>query len=303
MAGAAVAAALLVASCGDDGAGTDTTAAPVTTVPTTTVPATTVPATTVPPTTPDSTTAPVTTVAPAERTVNAYFVRGEKVGVGHRRATGTAVARAAVEALLAGPTAAERAAGLSTAIPAGTRLLGLTIAAGTATVDLTGTFASGGGSLSMQLRVAQVVHTLTQFPTVTRVAFHLDGRPVAAIGGEGIVVDPPVGRDTFEGVAPAILVETPAPGDIVASPLRLAGTANTFEAVFQHRLTDAAGHVLAEGNDMATSGTGTRGTFAVSVVFAAPPVGTTGTLRVWESSAKDGSAINVVEIPVVFGRG
>ena len=36
-------------------------------------------------------------------------------------------------------------------------------------------FAAGGGTLSMQARVAQVVYTLTQFPTVSPVDFMLDG--------------------------------------------------------------------------------------------------------------------------------
>ena len=54
----------------------------------------------------------------------------------------------------------------------------------------------------MRLRVAQVVYTLTQFPTIQRVAFALDGTPVEAIGGEGVVVWPPVGRAAFQDLAP-----------------------------------------------------------------------------------------------------
>jgi len=48
----------------------------------------------------------------------------------------------------------------------------------------------------MLTRVAQVVYKVTQFPAVQRVAFLLDGKPVSAIGGEG-VVDPPVTRAAF----------------------------------------------------------------------------------------------------------
>ena len=108
-----------------------------------------------------------------------------------------AVARAALSELLAGPAAAEAAAGLTTAIPAGTTLRSVAIAGGTATVDLSRDFESGGGSSSMLTRVAQVVYTVTQFPAVQRVAFRLDGKPVSAIGGEGVVVDPPVTRADF----------------------------------------------------------------------------------------------------------
>ena len=37
----------------------------------------------------------------------------------------------------------------------------------------------------MQTRLAQVVYTLTQFPTVDGVVFSLDGEPIDVLGGEG----------------------------------------------------------------------------------------------------------------------
>ena len=101
----------------------------------------------------------------------AYFTRGEKVGVAARRVreeSSIALANAAMEALLAGPTAEEAEFGLGTTIPTGTRLNGIAIEDGVATVDLSPEFASGGGSLSMLLRVTQVVCTLTQFDDIER---------------------------------------------------------------------------------------------------------------------------------------
>src|SRR6185369_5684622 len=95
------------------------------------------------------------------------------------------VATAALSALLAGPTQAERALGLTTAIPGDTRPIGVTIANGVAHVDLTSDFESVGGSRSQQLRLAQVVYTLTQFPTVKSVRFSLDGSPVSVVSGSG----------------------------------------------------------------------------------------------------------------------
>jgi hypothetical protein len=129
---------------------------------------------------------------PAEETsFNVYLVRDERLGVGLRTVPRTvAVAEAALQGLLGGPTAEEAEAGLSTQIPEGTRLLGVEITDAVATVNLSGEFESGGGSLSMQVRVAQVVFTLTQFDTVDRVAFMIDGAPAEAIGGEGIIVSP-----------------------------------------------------------------------------------------------------------------
>lgn len=235
---------------------------------------------------------------PAETALGIYLVRGELLAPVRRRVAATpAVARAALEQLLAGPTAEERAAGYGTLVPAGTRLLDVAVADGVATVDLSGDFASGGGSLSMLLRVAQVVYTATRFPAVDRVAFRLDGEPVDAIGGEGVSVSPPVGRETFEGQAPLILVEDPLPGDAVTAPLRVRGSANVFEATVSLEVVDDEGGVLADTFTTATSGTGTRGTFATAIGL---PEASAGPVRLtaYESSAKDGSRLHVVTVPL-----
>ena len=246
--------------------------------------------------------------APAQSRVAVYFIRGEKLGVGARQAEGQAVARAALEALLAGPSDEERDAGMTTEIPDGTELLDLAVADGTATVDLSGAFDDGGGSASMQARVAQVVATLTQFPSIERVAFRLDGEPVTAIGGEGVAVDPPLGRGDIEAQTPAILVESPAVGETVSSPLTIRGTANTFEANFRVSVTAADGTTLYDSFVTATSGSGVRGTFdetfALTEGAAAGPV----TLTVWEDNQSSGEGgtpprMHVVEIPLVLDVG
>ena len=48
-------------------------------------------------------------------------------------------------------------------------------------------------------------------------------------------------RADFEEQTPIILVESPLPFEEVTSPLRVTGTANTFEATFQYELLDARG--------------------------------------------------------------
>ena len=108
------------------------------------------------------------------------------------------------------PTRTSRGSGtITTAIPAGTRLLGLTIKNGVATVDLSTEFDSGGGSASMQYRLAQVVYTLTQFSTVRSVVFQIEGQTVTVFGSEGIVLDGPVGRADYTDQLPAIFVDRP----------------------------------------------------------------------------------------------
>jgi spore germination protein GerM len=238
-----------------------------------------------------------TTTVAATRTLRVYFVRGETLAVAHRTVAATAPpARAALDALLAGPETAD--GGMTTAVPTGTKALGVSIGGGIATVDLTRTFESGGGSLSMFNRIAQVVYTMTQFPTVQRVAFRLGGQAVESIGGEGIIVDPPTSRADYYGQLPPILVEEPAIGDTVSSPLVVSGSSDVFEAVMQFRIRDADGRVLVRAQDNATSGTGTRGTFRTTLRFSATT--DTGTLEVYDVSMKDGSEIDLQSIPLRF---
>jgi hypothetical protein len=245
-----------------------------------------------------TTTATTTETAAEEQRLLVYFMRGEQIGAGARLVPETpAVGAEAVRALLEGPTEEEAAAGLASAIPAGTRLLDLEIADRVATVNLSEDFASGGDSLSMQARAAQVVHTLTQFPTVDAVAFELEGEPFEALAGEGFNPVSPVSRADFEHLAPQILLETPAVGETVRNPLRILGTANTFEATFMVALLDASGRELARDFVTATSGSGERGTFDKELPFGAE-VPFAGTVKVWEASAEDGSEIHVVEVPV-----
>jgi len=244
-----------------------------------------------------STASATSTTVAATSTASVYLFRDEKVGPVRRPVVAATPARSAMSELLAGPTARERAAGLVTMIPVGTRLLGIVITNGIATVDLSKEFTSGGGSLSMQGRVAQVVYTLTQFSTASSVNFKIDGVPLTLLGGEGIMLDTPQTRADSENMTPAILVESPLPFDRVASPVRITGTANTFEATFQITVTDSAGKTVYDHFATATSGSGTRGTFDESVTFSGATPGR-GTLEVYESSAEDGRPINVVKIPI-----
>ena len=105
-----------------------------------------------------------------------------------------AVLRAALGALLTGPTAQERARGLSTEIPAGTRLRGVAVREGVATIDLSEAVATGGGSHSMRARLWQIVYTATQHPAAPQAQVLVEGQQRPGLGGEGVVIDRPIGR-------------------------------------------------------------------------------------------------------------
>lgn len=198
-----------------------------------------------------------------------------------------AIGGATLHALLDGPLPREQAGGLISAIPDSVILLGLGIASGTATVDLSTEFAGAGPQADFQARVAQVLYTLTQFSTVKRVAFEVDGVAVAVPDGEGVSQTRPVRRDDYLSLLPDIFVETPRWGEATQTPIRLTGTANVFEATFLAEVSNASG-TLFEKQVMASCGTGCWGTFEERLPFTvdhAQP----GKLVVYTLSAADGS--------------
>jgi Immunoglobulin-like domain of bacterial spore germination/Sporulation and spore germination len=187
------------------------------------------------------------------------------------------------------------------AVPDDTRLLGIAIHNGLATVDLTSEYQSGGGALSMQTRLGQVVYTLTQFPTVQRVRFRLDGEPVNVFSSEGIVLKNPVGRSDYADLLPAITVDKPAAGAHVTSPVTVSGTANVFEANVTVEVLDANGKVVGKTFTTASCGTGCRGTYSVDVTYKVAQE-QPGTIVVHDDDAAGtGTPPHSVRIPVTLG--
>ena len=230
-----------------------------------------------------------------------WFAHGEALApVPRVRDFTRRVGTAAVEDLLAGPTADEAAEGFTSAIPEGTQLLGLSIEDGVATVDLSSEFETGGGSLSMLSRLGQVACTLDQFETVSGVLFRLDGEPVDVFSGEGIILDHPVTCDDYSEIVPPITVEEPRDGDEVSSPVRVRGTANVFEANVSVEILDSRGRTIARTFTTATCGTGCRGDYSVSLTFETARE-QRGTIVVHDDDAAGtGTPPHSVRIPVTL---
>lgn len=97
--------------------------------------------------------------------------------------------------------------------------------------------------------------------------------------------------------APAISILSPPEGATVSSPVSASGTANTFEAALTVDALNEAGDVLCIRQVMATSGSGTPGTWDTQLGFAPESASDTApiTLRAYAISADDGSMIDLVE--------
>jgi hypothetical protein len=197
-----------------------------------------------------------------------------------------AVATRALQAVAAGPSTAEAGAGVKSAIGSGAQLALKGISNGIATVSTPAGFRTGD-SATRRLREAQIVFTLSQYPTVRRVLFSGTTSPVA--------------RNDFEDLVPAITVASPVIGQRVASPVKISGTADAFEATVSMRILDAHGRELAKGFTTATCGSGCRGDYTTTLrytVAADQP----GVVEVYEDSAESGQRIHVVDIPVTLTK-
>jgi hypothetical protein len=137
-----------------------------------------------------------------------YFPQGEQLVAVSRPGSN---ARAAVTALLAGPTRAETARQFRSQIPAKTLLRSIRVSGGVATVDLGERFASGRDTESLSARIAQLVFTVTSVPGVRSVRVLVSGgvplglfpgyalsRPVTRAQAARPIVPPPrpPGEDT-----------------------------------------------------------------------------------------------------------
>ena len=99
---------------------------------------------------------------------------------------------------------------------------------------------------------------------------------------------------------PARAIRQPRPFDIVDDPVKLSGVGTGFEATFAARVRDADGTELTLVSIMA-GGTGIWANFHELIALPAAPSTPQGPLEVFEFSAKDGSEVDKVTIPITFG--
>lgn len=98
------------------------------------------------------------------------------------------VARASILGLIQGP----QSQGLSASIPAGTKLLDISINSGLCTVDFSKEFVENhsGGSAGELVTLSSIIKTLTQFDTIKQVQILVEGKKGATLGN--ILLDKPL---------------------------------------------------------------------------------------------------------------
>ena len=216
-----------------------------------------------------------------------------------------AVAAAAVKELLRGRPVFP---GSRPPFAAGTRLRGVRIDGGTATVDLSREVLRGRPGDSQRYPLQALVHTVTQFRTVKRVVVAVEGRSSGSVAGRSLAefwdVAPgeALKRDPAVRLAPISLVD-PGPGTLVqGGRLVVKGEACVHEGNVSLRLRDGGGRVMAQGYTTAATAAPGRGPFSGALTFTAPGQAQRWTLEVFEVSAADGSIVYAVHVPVWVGR-
>ena len=113
----------------------------------------------------------------ARPTAKVFFVQGRHFVVKTRRVSADwPLAFEAVKALLAGPTAAERAAGVTTTLPRGLKLSSVKVSGGTVILDLGSTRSTAAVDVAARpVRAAQLVYTVMALPAAKRVDIRVNG--------------------------------------------------------------------------------------------------------------------------------
>ena len=189
--------------------------------------------------------------------------------------------------------------GFASSQPEGVAPLSVELDNRTAVVDYPAEFESGGGTMLMTSRLAQVVFTATGVPGVDAVLFMVEGEILDVFSGEGIVLDGPQTRMDYVDLLPLIFLDEPAIGSRVNSAFVIGGIANVFEATVQFEIVNESGNVIQAGFTTASCGTGCWGEFAAEALFFVPEE-TPGEIVVYEEAALDGSRVNEIRYPVTL---
>ena len=104
----------------------------------------------------------------------------------------------AIKSLISGPKSEEKAKGVYTEIPSGTKLISIHETQAEVIVNLNSAFEQGGGTESLYKRLYQLIKTAKR-NTTKPVYLYIDGSKAEVIGGEGIMITQPLNDNSLDG--------------------------------------------------------------------------------------------------------
>ncbi|OPY58142.1 MAG: Spore germination protein GerM [Pelotomaculum sp. PtaU1.Bin035] len=210
------------------------------------------------------------------------------------------VIKAALEELI---NAAPVTPGAARVLPPATKIRGITVRDGLATVDFSrDVLRANVGASGESLGIQSIINTVTEFPGVQKVSFLVEGKldqESKNWWGHVGLYDQPFARDVSKVYEPAIWITAPTTGQKVASPLEVRGSARVFEAAVNARLLDDSGEIMASGYANAAQGAPGRGEFILPLNFQAASPGH-GKVEVFWISPKDGKELDKVVVPIAW---
>ncbi len=103
-----------------------------------------------------------------------------------------------IEVLLSGPSSTELSRGLLNLIPDGSQLLSASVRNGVAYLSFNEAFRFNPmGVEGYHAQLKQIIYSATEFPSIDRVQFLIEGQNVEWLGGEGVNIGTPLGRNSF----------------------------------------------------------------------------------------------------------
>lgn len=215
----------------------------------------------------------------------------------HEVAKTSAVATSAINELISGTVQDVNA---FRPLPTNVKLLGIDINNGVAVVDFSKEiYDYPAGSSTEALAIQAIVNTLTEFPTIDKVEFLVEGEAVETLWGHVSIQDMDFTRQMGAVREPNIWVDTVEEGQLFTSDTRISGSMMQFENNLVYRLNDSNGNEIQNGFVTGQGFDEGRSYFDFQIDFEKPET-IDGSLELFGISAKDGSEIDKVVIPVRF---
>lgn len=121
-----------------------------------------------------------------------FYSQGGKLTKVKRELIMTPSVEHAVTILLKGPSIAEAKSGMFSEIPSGVDLIDIKKDKNSIIINLTSNFGNGGGTQSVNNRVAQLSKTVKYLEPNKKIYLYIDGKEVEYLGGDGVYIKQPL---------------------------------------------------------------------------------------------------------------
>ena len=104
----------------------------------------------------------------------------------------------AIQALISGPDADEKAQGVFSEVPKNVKLLGVVESESKIIIDISGNVQTGGGADSLYSRMKQIIKTALYNAPKKPIYLYIDGKQAEVLGVEGIMITQPLSENSLD---------------------------------------------------------------------------------------------------------